>query len=56
VAAITPAAQAVNAFGLASGSADAALLVTLEPGLYTAGVAGAANGTGVCLVEAYVVP
>ncbi len=36
-------------------SKDAALLVSLEPGVYTAHVGGADGGTGVALVEVYAV-
>lgn len=43
----------VGAFSLNPGSADAALLVELEPGAYTAAVAGAGNSTGVALAEIY---
>jgi len=46
----------VGAFGLPATSADAALLITLTPGSYTAQVAGAGNTTGVALVEVYEVP
>jgi hypothetical protein len=42
-----------GAFGLASGSKDAALLVTLDPGAYTAQVRSPAGATGVTLVEVY---
>ncbi len=49
-------AAAVGAFGFASGSADAAILVTLPPGVYTAQVSGAAGTTGIALVEVYEVP
>jgi len=44
---------AVGAFGLPTGSADSALVITLPPGLYTAQVAGANDTTGVALVESY---
>jgi hypothetical protein len=46
----------VSAFPLAAGSADAAFVVTLPPGLYTV-IGSAADGTstGVVLVEVYVV-
>jgi uncharacterized protein (DUF1800 family) len=44
---------AVGAFGFASGSKDSALVVTLEPGLYTAVVSGVGSGTGISLVEVY---
>ncbi|HUG09769.1 MAG TPA: immunoglobulin domain-containing protein [Opitutaceae bacterium] len=46
----------VGAFALPSDSKDAALLVTLPPGAYTAHVSGADGGTGVALAEIYVVP
>ncbi len=42
-----------GAFDLNADSKDAALLVTLDPGLYTARAAGAGEGTGVALVEFY---
>ncbi|MGH7607936.1 MAG: hypothetical protein ACREME_11410 [Gemmatimonadales bacterium] len=54
--AITAAAAKVGAFDLGAGSLDAAMLATLAPGSYTAGVTGAGGGTGICLVEIYVVP
>lgn len=38
---------------LPDGSRDAAMLVTLKPGLYTAQVSGVNNGTGVGLLEIY---
>ncbi len=43
----------VGAFSLTAGSADAALLLELDPGAYTASIAGVANATGVALVEIY---
>ncbi|MDP3245163.1 MAG: hypothetical protein Q8M83_05925, partial [bacterium] len=47
----------VSAFALASpASKDAALLVTIPPGSYTAQVSGVATTTGVALVEVYEVP
>jgi O-glycosyl hydrolase len=46
-------AHALQAFDWTAGSKDAALLVTLEPGLYTAEVSDAAGATGIALVEAY---
>lgn len=53
-AAITAAAQTVGAFAFAAGSRDAALVVTLAPGAYTAQVSAAdGSGTGVALVEIY---
>ena len=44
----------VGAFGLPSASKDAVLLLTLQPGAYTAQVAG--TGAGLALVEVYEVP
>lgn len=38
---------------LPDGSRDAAMLVTLKPGLYTAQVSGVNNGTGVGMLEIY---
>ncbi|WP_221030636.1 beta strand repeat-containing protein [Actomonas aquatica] len=53
-AAGVPAASAtVGAFALPSGSADAALVATLQPGAYTAQVSGAGGSSGVGLVELY---
>ncbi len=49
-------AQSVGAFPLNAGSGDAALLVTLPPGAYSAQVSGFAAGTGEALVEVYEVP
>jgi hypothetical protein len=46
----------VGAFNLTAGSRDAVLLVTLNPGTYTAQVSGVDNTTGVALVEVYEVP
>lgn len=55
-AAITAASSSVGAFPLAPASRDAALLVTLHPGGYTAQVTGVANTTGVALIEIYELP
>ncbi|MBS0630964.1 MAG: immunoglobulin domain-containing protein [Verrucomicrobia bacterium] len=47
----------VGAGGLAADySKDAALLITLNPGVYSAQVSGVGNTTGVGLVEIYLVP
>jgi hypothetical protein len=46
----------VGAFALPANSRDAALLVTLQPGNYTAQVSGVGGTTGVALVEVYEVP
>lgn len=45
----------VGAFPLPTNSLDAALLVTLAPGLYTVVVGGADEQTGIALVEIYAV-
>lgn len=50
--ALTAAAAQAGAFALVPGSADAALLVTLAPGAYTA-VVSSGSATGAVLVEAY---
>ena len=49
-------AAAVGAFAFASGSADSALVVILQPGAYTMQVSGVGNTTGVALAEVYEVP
>jgi len=54
--AITPVFERVGAFALPTGSHDAALLITLPPGSYTAQVSGVGNSTGVALIEVYDVP
>jgi hypothetical protein len=46
-------AASLGAFAWTSGSADSAILITLQPGTYTAQVAGASGDTGVALVEIY---
>ena len=48
--------QSVGAFTLFGDTKDAALLITLEPGLYSAKVSGAHNGAGVGLIEVYEIP
>jgi hypothetical protein len=50
---INSVAASVGAFGWSLASADSAVLVTLPPGNYTAGVAGASNDTGLVLIELY---
>ena len=49
-ASITAATTRAGAFPFAAGSADAALLTTLQPGVYTVQIGG---GTGVVLAEVY---
>jgi hypothetical protein len=53
---IAAAASAVGAFALPSGSADSALLVTLQPGNYTVVVTASDGGSGAALAETYSVP
>jgi outer membrane protein assembly factor BamB len=55
-AALATTSQGVGAFALPNGSRDAALLITLSPGTYTAQVSGVNGTTGVGLVEVYQVP
>lgn len=50
---VSGAAQSVAAFSLPTDSRDAALLLTLPPGAYTAQVSGVNNTTGIALVEVY---
>jgi large repetitive protein len=53
---LAAAAQSVGAFALTAGSRDAAVILTLAPGSYTAQVAGAGTTSGVALVEVYEMP
>ena len=53
--AITSIGAYVGAFPLETDSRDAAVLVTLEPGLYTVKVSGVVDGTGIALVEVYAI-
>lgn len=55
-ATLAPTFSAVGAFGLTTGSRDAALLATLPVGTYTVQVRGTDNGNGEALVEIYEVP
>lgn len=50
---IANAAASVGAFPWSTSSKDSAILVTLPPGNYTAGVQGASGDTGVALIEVY---
>jgi hypothetical protein len=52
-AAIATAAAESGAFPFVNGSDDSALLITLEPGAYTAHVASENGAGGIALVEAY---
>ena len=53
---LAPTAAAVGAFPLVPNSRDAAVLVTLPPGAYSAQISGIGGGTGEALVEVYEVP
>jgi hypothetical protein len=55
-ATLTSAFNSVAAFALPATSRDAVLLVTLQPGSYTAQVSGVGNTSGVALVEVYEAP
>jgi subtilisin family serine protease/outer membrane protein assembly factor BamB len=50
---LAAAMRAVGAFGLSPSGGDAAMLVTLPPGAYTAQEGGANSTTGVGLIEVY---
>ncbi|MGH7956500.1 MAG: immunoglobulin domain-containing protein, partial [Opitutaceae bacterium] len=53
---LTAAFAQVGAFALPSGSLDAALVTTLQPGNYTVQVSGVGGTTGMAIVEVYEVP
>ena len=53
---IAASALTVGTFPIDPASKDSALLITLNPSLYTVQVAGVGDTTGVCLVEVYEVP
>ncbi|HEY5078884.1 MAG TPA: hypothetical protein VII43_03515, partial [Opitutaceae bacterium] len=50
---INAVAGSVGAFQWSLAGSDSAVLITLPPGNYTAGVAGASNDTGLVLIELY---
>lgn len=54
--AIAAAATQVGAFALANGSADAAMIISLAPGNYSALVAGANGTAGIAIIEVYELP
>ena len=54
--AIAAISQQMGAFPLTEGSADAALLIEVQPGVYTAHVSDVAGGEGIALVEVYAAP
>jgi len=54
--AIAAAATQVGAFALPANAADAAILINLAPGAYTAQISSVGGTTGVALIEVYEVP
>jgi hypothetical protein len=56
VSLVNDAAVKAGAFPLATGSKDAAILISLPPGSYSAEVTGTGTTTGIALVEVYEVP
>ncbi|MFM7751070.1 MAG: hypothetical protein ACKPB0_11735, partial [Opitutaceae bacterium] len=55
-ASLAPVFTSVGAFGLPNGSRDAALVVSLAPGSYTAQVSGVGGLTGDAIIEVYELP
>ena len=55
-ASLTPVFPGVGAFSLPAGSRDAALVVSLPPGSYTAQVSGVGGLTGDAIIEVYELP
>jgi hypothetical protein len=55
-AAIAATAPLVGAFPLTAGSSDCALLLSLEPGQYSAQVVSVDGSTGIAMIEVYEVP
>jgi hypothetical protein len=53
---ISAAETATGAFPFDAGSADAAVVLTLAPGQYSAVVTGAKNSSGAAMVEIYEIP
>ena len=53
---LAPSFAAVGAFALQPGSRDAALVLSLPPGSYTATVSGVNDTSGAALVEVYELP
>jgi hypothetical protein len=53
---LAQATTSVGAFALPAGSRDAAILINLPPGIYTAQLTGSGTTTGVGLIEVYEVP
>lgn len=53
---LQPVARSVGAFDFSPGGRDAALVITLPPGNYTAQISGVGGTTGDAIVEVYEVP
>ncbi len=53
---VVAATFASGAFPLTTGSKDAAVIITLNPGSYSAVTSGAQNGTGAAMIEVYELP
>ncbi|MDC0976647.1 hypothetical protein OAR35_00990, partial [bacterium] len=53
---LQPSFDLTGAFSLTNLSLDAAIVLTLPPGRYTAQVSGADGGTGQAIVEIYELP
>jgi hypothetical protein len=53
---ITAADAASGAFPITSGSADAAVILNLQPGVYNAVVTGANGSSGAAIIEIYEIP
>ena len=53
---ITAASQLAGAFPLGENSEDAAMIIDLDPGLYTVVTSGENGTTGIALVELYAIP
>ncbi len=53
---LQPVARSIGAFDLTIGSRDAALLITLPPGVYTAQISGVGATIGEAIAEVYEVP
>lgn len=53
---LVAAAQLVGAFALDATSADCAMIVTVDPGIYTLQISGVGGTTGEALVEIYTLP
>ena len=56
LAELSDVAGRISSFPLVSTAKDAALLVTLQPGAYTAVLGGAHDASGLALLEVYEVP